>query len=79
MCDNCTCNKTEVVTDHNPSVSDNQETVIIDKKLYLMLYTSHVILQALECAGVDNWEGYGDAMANLDEELSSEEDENILD
>ena len=31
-------------------------------------------LQALEEAGVDNWEGYGDAMAELHTEDEDEED-----
>ena len=42
-------------------------TVTIGAKRYEELLHSENKLMALEGAGVDNWEGYGDAMQALEE------------
>jgi hypothetical protein len=44
------------------------ETVTIPKSEYESLLEAQAKLDALEGAGVDNWEGYDDAMALLDDE-----------
>jgi hypothetical protein len=41
--------------------------VTIDKEEYLRLRISDEKLGRLEAAGVDNWEGYGDALYPSDE------------
>lgn len=46
----------------------SEETVTITKKEYDELCASQKILDALEAGGVDNWEGYDDAMEALDDE-----------
>lgn len=43
-------------------------TVTISKKEYDALVNDSRILQALYGAGVDNWEGYSDAMEALQED-----------
>ena len=45
-----------------------EETVTIPKARYEVLLFRERVLEALDAAGVDNWEGYSDAMATLDEE-----------
>ena len=50
-----------------------EKTVTIPEKVYKGLLESERKLEALECYGVDNWSGYGDAMSSMDEE--EEEDE----
>jgi len=42
-----------------------EETVTISKKEYDKLLNDSRILRALEGAGVDNWEGYDDAMNEI--------------
>jgi len=42
--------------------------VEIDKEEYDDLLESSAILEALFAAGVDNWDGFDDAMANLEGE-----------
>lgn len=49
-----------------------KETVTISKEEYERLLDAESTLDALICAGVDNWAGYGYAMSMLEEE---EEDE----
>lgn len=39
-----------------------EETITISKQEYASLRESQLMLEALEEAGVDNWEWYGDAM-----------------
>jgi hypothetical protein len=46
----------------------NEETVTISVEEYDRLLECEYKLIALEGAGVDNWEGYDDAMATLSEE-----------
>ena len=48
----------------------------IDELLYLELLDDSNFLQALRMAGVDNWEGYGEAMSAVygDDDEESEED-----
>ena len=48
----------------------NDETITIDKQLYLKLKRDSDFLRRLEAAGVDNWEGYSYAFEDdiLDEE-----------
>ena len=40
----------------------------VDKKVYDRLVEAAKKLSALERAGVDNWEWYGDAMESMEEE-----------
>lgn len=47
---------------------NNAETVTISKEKYEELLEDSQKLNALECAGVDNWEGYGYAMELMEEE-----------
>lgn len=49
-----------------------KDTITISMEEYRRLVDAESTLEALICAGVDNWEGYGYAMSMLDEE---EEDE----
>ena len=42
--------------------------VEVDEKEHTRLVEAAKKLDALEAAGVDNWEGYGDAMSSLEEE-----------
>lgn len=42
--------------------------VTIQKSTYVDLVECKRKLDALECFGVDNWEGYGEAMRSLEEE-----------
>jgi len=44
-----------------------EETVTISKKEYESLLEDSEKLSALEAAGVDNWEGYDDAMEMMQE------------
>lgn len=39
----------------------NEETVTISRAMYEMLKEDSEFLAKLEAAGVDNWEGYGEA------------------
>lgn len=43
-----------------------EETVTITKGEYALLRGAKTKLDALECAGVDNWEGYDYAMEIMD-------------
>ena len=45
-----------------------EETITISMEEYKRLVDAESTLEALICAGVDNWEGYGYAMSMLDEE-----------
>jgi hypothetical protein len=47
---------------------DEQDCMIITKEEYEQLQHSARKLTALENAGVDNWEWYGDAMEALEED-----------
>ncbi len=42
------------------------ETITISLKEYNELIEAQKKLDALECAGVDNWVGYAEAMSELD-------------
>lgn len=44
------------------------ETVIISKAEYDELMERSEFLSCLQAAGVDNWEGYGDAQEMMNEE-----------
>ena len=48
------------------------KTVTITQKEYDALLKADRELNALECYGVDNWGGYGDAMSSLDEDDEDE-------
>lgn len=50
------------------------ETVTISKKEYDRLWEDSNLLTALKCHGVDNWEGYCDAVQEA--EAQNEEDMN---
>lgn len=45
-----------------------QELIEIPFDEYLELKDDQMILQALYAAGVDNWEGYDEALASLEDE-----------
>jgi hypothetical protein len=46
----------------------SKKTVTISQEHYDQLKASSDKLAALEAAGVDNWEGYGNAMAQLEDD-----------
>jgi hypothetical protein len=46
-------------------MGEANDTATIPLSVYLGLLESEKKLTALEAAGVDNWEGYGNAMAVL--------------
>lgn len=48
-------------------VNNMEETVTISKKEYESLLEDSEKLSALEAAGVDNWQGYDDAMEMMKE------------
>ena len=50
-----------------------EKMVTIPEKVYKRLLESESKLDALECYGVDNWSGYGDAMSSMDEEEDEDE------
>ncbi len=52
-----------------------EETIALTKEAYEELLKDQRKLIALESAGVDNWQGYGDAMEIL-EEMENENDTN---
>lgn len=45
-----------------------EETITISKRYYEELVERSTELAALDAYGVDNWEGYGDAMRSLEED-----------
>lgn len=45
--------------------TDNVEMVTITKEEYRDLQRAQAKLEALEVAGVDNWEWYGDALEDM--------------
>lgn len=45
-----------------------EETVTISKAFYGELIERSTTLAALDAYGVDNWEGYGEAMRSLEDE-----------
>lgn len=49
-----------------------KDTITISKEEYEELVEAKSTLDALICAGVDNWEGYGYAMSMLEEEEDDE-------
>lgn len=51
-----------------PILTADGESVIISKKFYDELIEDQKIMIALQNAGVDNWEGYDDALATYHEE-----------
>lgn len=51
-----------------PILTADGESVIISKKVYDELIEDQKIMIALQNAGVDNWDGYGIAMAAYREE-----------
>lgn len=50
------------------AVTVQEETVTIPKIHYDALVARRDKLEALEAAGVDNWDGYSEAMQNLTNE-----------
>ena len=48
--------------------SNDSETVTISRVEYKQLKKDAATLNALEAGGVDNWEGYSDALALIDED-----------
>lgn len=51
----------------------SNETITISKKEYEELLSAKQKLIALESAGVDNWQGYGEAMQEFYEEEDYED------
>ena len=51
------------------------DTVTILRTEYNRLRESQKVLRALQNAGVDNWEGYGFAMEDLQESAEEDEDD----
>jgi hypothetical protein len=49
-------------------VTATRRTVFIQKSTYVDLVECKRKLDALKAAGVDNWEGYQDAMQSLEKE-----------
>lgn len=49
-----------------------EEMVTISLKRYEQLFESEKILDALYEVGVDNWEGYEEAMKLIDDEMISQ-------
>jgi hypothetical protein len=50
------------------------ETVTISKTEYDRLIEDQLILQALYAGGVDNWDGYNDAVGGEEEDDEEDED-----
>ena len=44
-----------------------EDTIIVSRNEYFKLQERDNFLSALEAAGVDNWDGYGDAQDILEE------------
>lgn len=44
---------------------DSHEYTVVPQTTLEKLYEAYDKLEALECYGVDNWEGYGEAMQSL--------------
>lgn len=51
-----------------------EEMIEITLKEYNSLVEDSIMLEALQCAGVDNWQGYDFAMETF-REMNEEEDE----
>lgn len=49
---------------------DNEEWITITKQHYDRLVASSDWLECLEAAGVDNWQGYDEAVRIYNEEIS---------
>jgi hypothetical protein len=45
-----------------------EDLVAVPEKVYLDLRKSEDILQALQAYGVDNWDGYSQAMSEIEDE-----------
>lgn len=58
----------------NKKVDDN--SICITKKEYEELKHRDEFLSCLECAGVDNWGGYSDAISEMEEDEPEEDEEN---
>ena len=58
------------------TVFNEDDTVTIEKKRYERLLKSAKELSILEAYGVDNWNGYGEAMAELYPDEDDEEEDN---
>ena len=56
----------ELLMEVRKEIKDKESTVVITKKEYDSLLEDRKILTALENAGVDNWEGYEEALENLE-------------
>lgn len=48
-------------------MNTTEETITIKRSRYLSLLEADRMLRALEAAGVDNWEGYDEALENVEE------------
>jgi hypothetical protein len=52
-----------------------EDSITISLKRYLDLMAKEDILEALKIFGVENWEGYDEAMRSLEDEDNDEEEE----
>ena len=55
-------------------IENEQDTVTISKKEYDELVNDSSFLFALQAAGVDNWEGYDEAIRIQNEEIEEDEE-----
>jgi len=51
---------------------EKDKMITITQNEYGKLLNAYYKLNALECAGVDNWEGYGYALENFNEDEDEE-------
>lgn len=58
---------------------NEDKSVIISMAKLRDLYETNFLFDILTGLGVDNWEGYDEALTQFDEEYSDEEFENFID
>lgn len=58
---------------------NEDKSVIISMAKLRDLYETHFLFDILTSLGVDNWEGYDEALTQFDDEYSDEEFENFVD
>ena len=58
---------------------NEDKSVIISMAKLRDLYETYFLFDILTSLGVDNWEGYDEALTQFDDEYSDEEFENFVD
>ena len=53
-------------------MSDQEEQILVSKKLFDQLQKDSAFLDCLRAAGVDNWDGYSEAWKMYDEEYGDD-------